>query len=225
MKTLLGTIAILTAVLLLGGCQSAPESAPPAETATPEPAPPAEPEVKEDPTPDAVVATGAFMGRSGKPMAGAKLVLGTIEGDTMYPDTLVKLAQDIDTITVDKEGKFEFKGFEPGKYTVLYLPRGGGSLFPNELRVKVLGGTMDSIAPLLIDAELGKTRPLKQRKWGRHFILLKGHTLYSKGAKMNAWNATVKVNPRGPYLELRRSRIWSQDLEDNSEIELEAWGY
>lgn len=219
-------IALLIVVLVLGACQSGTDSAPPAETATPEAAaPPPEPEVKEDPTPDAVVATGTFVGRSGKPMAGAKLVLGTISGDTQYPDTLVKLARNVNTVTADKEGKFQFKGFEPGKYTVLYLPRGGGSLFPNELRVKVLGGTMDSIAPLLKDAELGKTRPLSERKWGRHFVLLKGHTLFSKGPKMTVWNATVRVNPRGPYLEMREGRVWNTDLEDNSEIELEAWGY
>ncbi|MCP5117807.1 MAG: hypothetical protein GY953_43870, partial [bacterium] len=140
--------SLLALTLLFGACESAPEPTTPAETATPEPTP--EPEVVEDPTPDAVVATGTFMGRSGKPMAGAKLVLGTISGDTQYPDDLITLAENVDTATVDKEGKFQFKDFEPGKFTILYLPRGGGSLFPRELRVKVLGGTMDSIAPLLI---------------------------------------------------------------------------
>ena len=76
------------------------------------------------------------MGRSGKPMAGAKLVLGTITGDTRYPDTLIKLARKVDTVTADKEGKFQFKGFEPGEYTVLYLPRGAGSLFPTNFASK-----------------------------------------------------------------------------------------
>ena len=84
---------------------------------------------------------------------------------------------------------------------------------------------MDSIAPLLKDTELGKTRPLSERKWGRHFVLLEGHTLFSKGPKMTVWNTTVKVNPRGPYVEMRDGRIWKTDFEDNSEIELEAWGY
>jgi hypothetical protein len=42
---------------------------------------------------------------------------------------------------------------------------------------------------------------------------------------MKIWNATVRRGPQGPFLELRRGRLWLQNFEDKSEIKFDAWSF
>lgn len=218
-------LIVLTAVaLMMASCEQPPaEPAPDAEAAQKEePAAEAKPVV--DPTPGEVVATGVFMGRSGKPMKGARLVLGEPIKDDQFDFTRIEFPATVKAAVTDADGKFEFTGFTPGEYTIAYKP-GGGHLFPAEMRIRVLAGTTDSIAPLLVDAELGTNKPFTERKWGQHFTLLEGHTLYSQGAKMKIQNATARMGAQGPFVEIRERRLWTIELEDNSEIKFEAWSY
>ena len=222
MKIRVSLLAVLAVVLILGACHEAPEPPVTEEAAAPEPAPP---EPKEDPTPGEVVATGVFMGRSGKPMARARLVLGELVQDDQLAFATVKLVDNVSTAVADADGKFQFKGFTPGKYTIAYQPAGKSRLFPTEFRIRTLSGTDKSIAPLLKNVELGKDRPFSNRAWGRRYTLLEGHTLYSKGTTMTIWNASVLHKPAGPHLEMRKGALWTVELEDNSEIELEGWSF
>lgn len=214
---------LLVALLILGACeQPVSETTPAGEAATEEGA---AAEVADDPTPDEIVATGVIMGRSGQPMAKARLVLAQVAAGGQFSQARLVLADEVSTVTADEEGRFEFKGFVPGKYTIMYQPAGPGGVFPVELNIRSLTGTDKSITPLLRNFELGKDKPYDNRVWGRDFTLLKGHTLYSKGETMVAWNATARRGKGGPYMEMRRGRIWTEEFEDNSEIEFETWSY
>jgi hypothetical protein len=42
---------------------------------------------------------------------------------------------------------------------------------------------------------------------------------------MKIWNATIRRNPAGPYMEIRRGALWQERLNDKSEIKFEAWSY
>ncbi len=221
------TLSPLPAIaLILASCsQPAPEPPPATEAAKQEAEAAAKTETKEDRTPGEVVADGVFMGHSGKPMAGARLFLSEVTGDYQFRFADLKLVGGVQTARVDDEGRFQFKGFTPGTYTIVYQPRGVTGVVPVEIPIKTLSATTDSITPLLRNFEIGTDRPFSEREWGRRFTLLKNHTMYSEGPKMKIWNATVRYGQRGPYLEMRRGMLWTEQFEDNSEIKFEAWSF
>jgi hypothetical protein len=216
--------------LILGACQQAPTESPRAtEEAKQEDVVPteaeAEAEAEKDRTPGEVVADGVFLGRSGKPMANARLVLGEVVGDQEVTYARVKLVGNVSTAVADREGRFQFKGFTPDTYTIVYQPSGVSDVLPIQINIKPFLAADKSITPLLRGVELGKNEPYAARAWGRRFTLLKGHTFYSQGPIMKIWNATVRQGRGGPYMEIRRGVLWTDRFEDGSEIKLEAWSY
>ena len=83
-------------------------------------------------------ASGVFAGRSGKPMAGARLFLCDIHEDQDSFRGKIRLLSNVPAATADKTGRFEFRGFAPGKYTIVYLPAGVNAALPNEITVSPL---------------------------------------------------------------------------------------
>ncbi len=173
----------------------------------------------------ATTAGGVFLGRSGKPMTGARLILCDTREDQDSFHGKIRLLPDVPTATADKQGRFDFRGFTPGRYTIIYLPAGVQTAVPNEINAGALEAVDKSIAPLLVRFELGTSKAYDPRPWGPQFTLLKGHTLWSLGAKMKVWNATVRRGQQGPFLELRRGSIWLHDLADKREIKFDAWSF
>jgi len=170
-------------------------------------------------------AGGVFLGKSGKPMAGARLILcETLENRESFHGRIRFLAN-VPTATTDKQGRFEIRGFAPGRYTIVYFPEGVAAVMPNEINAGPLEAVDKSIAPLLNRFELGTNKPYEARPWSPQFTLLKGHTFWSMGQQMKIWNATVRRGQQGPYLEVRRGAIWLQDLADKSEIKFNAWSF
>jgi len=165
--------------------------------------------------------TGVFLGRSGKPMAGARLILG----EALEFPSKIRLLPNVPTVTTDKEGKFAIRGFTPGRWTIIYQPAGVDVAVPNEIDIIALEAVDKSILPLLVRVELGTDKAYEPRPWGRQFTLLKGHTLYSMGAQMKIWNATARRGQQGPYLELRRGHLWTQEFEDKGQVRFDAWSF
>jgi hypothetical protein len=172
-----------------------------------------------------VTASGVFTGRSGKPMSKVKLYLGQVVGDQSEKYARVKLPPSIPAATSDEQGRFQFKGFPPGEYTLVYQPARANVLVPTDMGIKSLMALGESMAPLLRGQEFGNTSQLAERTWGDQYTLLKGHTFYLRGPGMQIWNATVRRGPQGPYLEIRKGLIWLQRLEDKTEIKFSAWSY
>jgi hypothetical protein len=171
------------------------------------------------------VAEGVLVGRSGKPMAKAKLFLGEVVADEDFTYARVKLPAKLPAAVANDQGRFQFKGFPPGRYTIVYQPAGTGGVLPVDIGIGALSAVDRSMAPGLKGIELGKSEPFADRAWTRMFTLLKGHTLMTEGANMKVWNATARRNPAGPYVEIRRGVIWLQQLGDKSQIRLEAWSF
>jgi len=169
----------------------------------------------------ATTANGVFLGRSGKPMVGARLILCEAREDLAR----IRILADVPTAAVDQQGQFTLRGFEPGRRTIIYLPAGFNAAIPNEIDISALEAVEKSILPLMVRVELGKDTPFEARPWTSQFTLLKGHTFWSMGAQMKIWNATVRRGQRGPFLELRRGGLWLQDFEDKCPIKFDAWGF
>ncbi|HSW49515.1 MAG TPA: hypothetical protein VLH09_05035 [Bryobacteraceae bacterium] len=157
-------------------------------------------------------------------MAGARLILCSVHENRDSFRGVLRMLDGVPTATADKTGRFAFKGFAKGRYCIIYLPAGIQAVMPNEIAISTLEGIDKSIAPLLRDYELGKTKPYEERPWAE-FALLKGHTLWSMGDTMKLWNATVRRGKQGPFLEVRRGVVWLHDLADKSEIKFDAWSY
>ncbi|MGA2268595.1 MAG: carboxypeptidase-like regulatory domain-containing protein [Bryobacteraceae bacterium] len=174
---------------------------------------------KSQPKP-ATTANGVFLGKSGNPMAGARLILCQAIED----QGKIKLLSNVPTATADSQGRFTFRGFTPGRWTIIYLPAGVDVAISNEIDISALEAVDKSITPLLVRAELGTGKPYDPRPWGP-FTLMKGHTFWSMGAQMKVWNASVRRGQRGPFLELRRGAVWLQNFDDKSEIKFEAWSF
>ncbi len=168
-------------------------------------------------------AGGVLVGRSGKPLANARVFLGKIEDDEEVLQAKVRLGG-LPIAQTDASGHFQLKGFPPGSYTIVYSPAGKSSIAPAEFSIKALQAVTRSILPLMKGVEIGTTQPLEERKWGV-FVLLKGHTFWGDGANMKVWNATLRRGPTGPYLEVRRGLIWQGDFQDKSQMKVEAWGF
>lgn len=167
-------------------------------------------------------AGGVFLGKSGKPMAGARLILCSVVEDHGSFRGKVILLPNVPTATADKTGRFEFRGFAPGGHTILYLPAGVDIAAPNEIGVWPLNAFDKSVAPLLRKFEVGPINTA--RAWGQ-FTLLKGHTFWSLGEQMKIHNATVRRGQQGPFLEIRRGLLWMQEIADKTEIKFEAWSF
>ena len=121
-------------------------------------------------------AGGVFIGRSGTPMAGARLLLCEVVEDRDSFRGTARLLANVPVATADKTGRFEFRGFAPGRYTILYLPAGVSAAVPNEVSVSSLDAVDKSIAPLLRNTELGTLKTYEPRQWGQ-FTLMKGLSL------------------------------------------------
>lgn len=199
-------------------CAAQPKKAPPAK-------PPAKAAVPTPPPKATAVADGVFLGRGGKPMAGAKVYLAEVAGDDEFPYTVVKLPERLPSATVDDKGRFQFKGFPAGRYTIVYQPAGTRGILPAQFSIKALNYVDKSIAPGLKGLELGKADPFDDRPWGKTFTFLKGHTMMTQGPDMKIWNATVRRNPSGPYLEIRRGQLWMQVMEEKTQFKMDAWSY
>jgi hypothetical protein len=171
-------------------------------------------------------ASGVFLGRSGKPMAKARLTLGEFAGDGVILYAKIKFPATTITAVTDASGHFQFQGFTPGTYTIVYQLEGGSSLLPAEINIRDLLAVAKSILPELRDTEIGKSgEPYKERPWGPSMTLLRGHTLYLQGPNMKVWNATARARQQGAHFEIRRGVIWMQDLTDKSQIKLDAWSF
>jgi hypothetical protein len=165
-------------------------------------------------------ASGVFLGKSGKPMAGARLILC----EAIEDRGKIRLLPNVPTAIADKLGRFVFRGFETGRWTIVYLPAGIEAALPKEIDTSPLEAVDRSILPLMVKVELGTEKPYEPRPWGT-FTLLKGHTFWSMGAQMKIWNATARRGQQGPFLEVRRGAIWLQNFDDHSEIKFEAWSF
>lgn len=168
----------------------------------------------------ATSADGMFLGRTGKPMAGARLILC----EAIEDQGKIRLL-DVPTATADQQGKFTLRGFQPGRWTLIYLLPGVNAAVPNEIDISPLEAVDKSILPLMVRVELGTDTPYAPRPWTRQFTLLKGHTFWSMGQQMKIWNATARRGAQGPYLELRRGAIWLQNFADKCQIKMDAWSF
>ena len=167
--------------------------------------------------------SGVLTGRSGKPLANARVFLGKVEDTEDVLQGNVRLGG-LPISQTDAQGRFKISGFAPGTYTLLYSPAGGSSIAPTEISIKALQATTPSILPQMHGVEIGLTSPLAERKWGA-FTLLKGHTFHGEGATMKIWNGTLRRGASGPYLEVRKGFIWRSDFKDKGDVKLEAWSY
>ena len=157
-------------------------------------------------------------------MTGARLILCSVHENSDSFRGLLRMVPNVPTATADKTGRFELRGFAPGKYAIIYLPAGVQAVLPNEIPISQLEAIDKSIAPLLRNYELGKSTPYAERPWGQ-FFLLKGHTMYSMGDTMKVWNATARRGKQGPFLEIRRNVIVLFDLADKSQVKFDAWSF
>ncbi len=169
----------------------------------------------------ATTASGVFLGKSGKPMAGARLILCQVFEDKGK----IRPVPSLPAATTDKSGQFALRGFPPGTYTLIYALAGSSPEVPAEIDTTALEASDKSTMPLMGRIELGTDKPYPQRMWGKQFTLMKGHTFWSSGEYMKIWNATARRGWQGPYVELRRGRVWVQDFADKSQIKFEAWSY
>ena len=200
--TSLRTVALLAAAFVLAG-----------QTANPQPK-------------AGAPASGVFVGRSGKPMANTRMILAEVAGDQEVIYAKIKLAVNPPIAVTDDKGQFQFTGFTPGMYAVLYSPAPASKVLPAEINIKALAAVTKSPVPLLRDTQIGDTgTPYPDRLWGRTFTLLKGHTFFAEGANMKIWNATARWGAQGPFMEVRKGVIVQQQFPDLRPIKLVAWGY
>jgi hypothetical protein len=175
-------------------------------------------------------ASGVFLGRSGKPMAKAKIILGQVSGDDVTTYAKLKLGPGAPTVVTDDSGRFQISGFAPGRYAFIYLPAGSPPApVPPEINIKGLAAAIKSFLPMMRDVEIGKTgTPYPDRPWAREFTLLKGHTLWCIGIGeplMKIWNATARRGAQGFHMEIRRGVIWQNSFDDKGQVKLEAWSF
>ena len=170
-------------------------------------------------------ASGVFVGRSGKPIARARLILASVLGDFDVRYANVKLVSGVAEAVTDEKGQFTFRGFAPGDYTIIYTLPGAQAIFPVQFGIRALNAETASVLPLMRGVEFGRTENYPDRAWGRDYTLLKGHTFYGTGPNMKIWNATARRSARGPYLEIRNGVIWMGKFDNNTRIKFDAWSY
>ena len=215
----------LIVVLALGiaGCAQKEEAPPASEAgeAQPPPTPPA------PATAGPQTVSGTVKGRSGKPLAKAWVCLGELEQSVVEgKDVKLKLTQL--TGVTDDDGRFQIENVPAGTYTLAYRPAPAtGAKGGVEMSVANLAAGQRSEMPELRDREVGTFRAFKQRRWGRQFTLMKGHTLYNtvSGKRWKIWHASVRQGSRGPFLEMRKNKIQRWNFPQDSNITLEAWSF
>ena len=69
-------------------------------------------------------ASGVFLGKSGKPMAGARLILC----HALEDQAKIRLLPNVPTATADAQGRFSFRGFDPGRGGPSFICRRGSML-------------------------------------------------------------------------------------------------
>jgi len=173
----------------------------------------------------ATSASGMFVGRSKAPMAGVRLILCEPQVDPARHQGKLIPVKGVPAAFADAAGKFTFKGFTPGRYSIVYVLPGVDAPLPPELDVSSLDTASKSRTPLLVKVEIGASGPAFQPVMWGDFTLLKGHTFWTLGPTMKVWNATARRGQRGPYIEVRKGVVWQQELQDKTEIRLDAWGF
>lgn len=175
-------------------------------------------------------ASGVFVGRSGKPMARAQLMLAEVKSDEDTLQARLRLGPQPITAIADGNGRFQFKGFTPGvRYAFVYNPAGPDVVPPPvEINIKALSGAIDTFLPMLKGVEAGtRGAPYPNRVWARDFTLLKGHTLFCLhgGGYMKIWNATIRRGQLGPFLEMRKGQVVQEQFNDKGQLKLDAWSF
>jgi len=171
--------------------------------------------------------SGFLTGRvSKRPLAKAWVLLGRLTRDTDGRPTDLILTQF--GATTDDKGYFQIKDVPLGSYTLVYRPapgpplKGGG-----KIAVRSLSMGIRSFMPMIRDKEVGTATPFDERQWTPEFTLLKGHTLYAVplGGLMKIWNGSVRSGRQGPFIEMRRNLIWTQDVQKDVQVKFEAWSF
>ena len=157
-------------------------------------------------------------------MAGARLLLCDAIIDPARHQGKIAPLKGVPVAIVDNLGRFTFRGFAPGRYTIAYLLPGVDVIVPKEFDISELDSPAKSRTPLLVKVEIGTTTSFEPQLWGE-FTLLKGHTFWSMGPTMKIWNTTARRGQRGPYLEIRRGYLWLDNFTDKSQIKFDAWGF
>src|SRR5260370_1803674 len=121
-------------------------------------------------------ASGIGVGRSGKPMANARVFMGKVEDDEDVLQAKLRLGG-FPIAQTDAQGRFKISGFVPGSYTYVYSPAGGPSIVPAEFSIKALQAVTRSIPPPMNGLEIGLTEPHDQPT-SRTFTLLTAHTFH-----------------------------------------------
>ena len=131
------------------------------------------------------------------------------------------------TVT-DDDGRFQIEEVPASTYTLVYQPSPAtGARGGREISVANLAAGQRSTMPDLREREVGTFKPFKQRPWSRQYTLMKGHTLFNtaSGKRWKIWNASVRRGRRGPFLEIRKNKIWRQDFQKDSNVTFEAWSF
>jgi hypothetical protein len=172
-------------------------------------------------------AGGSFVGRSGKPMAKFRLILGEVTGDADLLYAKIKLPERLPTTVTDDKGQFQFTDVPPGLWAVLYQPAASSKVLPAEISILALAAVAKSPFPLLRDTQIGDTPPPNpERPWAKGaFTLLKGHTFFADGPNMKIWNATARFGASGPFMEIRKGVIVREQFTDKGQVKLIAWSY
>jgi len=42
---------------------------------------------------------------------------------------------------------------------------------------------------------------------------------------MKIWNGSVRSGRQGPFIEMRRNLIWTQDVQKDVQVKFEAWSF
>jgi hypothetical protein len=171
--------------------------------------------------------TGTLSGRaSKKPLAKASICLARLTQDDEGRDAKLTLTEF--SAATDDQGNFQLKGAPAGTYTLVYRPAPSALLKAGtNIPVLRLSNAIRSFLPLLRNREVGLTEPFAERPWTPEFTLMKGHTLFCVplGSQMTIWNASVRSRRQGPFLEMRRNRIWRQDFQKDMQLKFEAWSF
>ena len=174
-----------------------------------------------------IIVSGALSGRiSHAPLAKAWVGLGRLAKDANGQDAVLSLTE-FNAVT-DEKGNFQIKEVPTGTYTLVYRPAPASAAKAGlKIPVSKLSAAIHSFMPMIRDREVGVSDPFPERPWTAGFSLMNGHTLYCQplGTQMTIWNASVRSGRQGPFLEMRRNKIWSQDFQRETQLKFEAWSF
>ena len=175
--------------------------------------------------------SGSISGRVSRgPLPKAWVGLGKLTKDEDGKDDQLLLTEF--SAVADEKGNFQIKGVPAGIYTLVYRPAPpGGKSAPakggGKISVIKLSAGIRSFMPMVRNQEVGTRDPFPQRPWSPEFTLMKGHTLFCipMGSLMKIWNASVRSGRQGPYLEMRKSQIWTQNIGKDTQFKIETWSF